>query len=82
MNVSYIFVYVYVYIIYIYFFTIMHAHLWGVSAFHFQVLSMDLARLHAGVDAFGMEPSLKGRKQPPRLSEDLIMSGFLGWSLG
>lgn len=60
----------------------MHAHLWGVSAFHFQVLSMDLARLHAGVDAFGMEPSLKGRKQPPRLSEDLIMSGFLGWSLG
>ena len=33
-----------------------------------------------GVDAFGMEPGLKGRKQPPRLSEDLIMSGFLGES--
>lgn len=31
----------------------------------------------SGVDAFGMEPSLKGRKQPPRLSEDLIMSGLL-----
>lgn len=31
-----------------------------------------------GVDAFGMpEPSLKGRKQPPKLSEDLIMSGLL-----
>lgn len=31
----------------------------------------------SGVDAFGMEPGLKGRKQPPRLSEDLIMSGLL-----